>query len=75
MPAEVATSAIGIVEYWVERLVGYALRPQAMQALIDDVLSPPGVIAALRSGGINNVETSLRRLTALIAASPEFAVR
>ena len=35
----------------------------------------PGVIAAYRSGGIANVENALKRLTALIAASPEFAVR
>jgi hypothetical protein len=74
-PLEYAGSAIQIVEYWVGRMVGRVLRPAAMQALIDEALTPIGVVAAYRSGGINNIETALRRLTSLIAISPEFGVR
>jgi hypothetical protein len=63
------------VEYWVERMVGYALRPAAMAALIDDVASFGGAMAAYASGGALNIENALRRLVALIATSPEFGVR
>ncbi len=74
-PLEYAGSAIQIVEYWVGRMVGRTLRPAAMQALIDEALTPIGVLAAYRSAGINNIETALRRLTSLIAISPEFGMR
>lgn len=74
-PPELATSATGLVEFWVERLVGYALRPAAMNALVNEALTPIGVVAAYRSGGINNIETALRRMVGLIGASPEFALR
>jgi hypothetical protein len=74
-PVAFASSATLLVEYWVGRMVGHALRPAAMQALIDEALSPIGVVAAYRSGGITNIENALRRLTALIAISPEFGLR
>ena len=74
-PTAYANSAIQIVEYWVERMVGRVLRPAAMQALIDEALTPIGVVAAYRSGGIANIENALRRLTSLIAISPEFGMR
>lgn len=74
-PAEVTGSATLIADYWVDRLVGYALRPEGMSALAKDILGPIGVVAAYESGGITNIESSLRRLVALIGASPEFALR
>jgi uncharacterized protein (DUF1800 family) len=74
-PRELAGSATGLVEYWVGRMVGRSLRPAAMQALIDEALTPIGVVAAYRSGGIANIENALRRQAALIAASPEFGMR
>ncbi len=74
-PVEYATSAIQIVEYWVGRMVGRALRPAAMQALITEALTPIGVVAAYRSSGVANIENALRRLTSLIAISPEFGMR
>ncbi len=74
-PPDATASATTIVEYWVGRLVGYALRPAAMTALINDAAQPFGVIAAYRSGGIANIERALRRQVALIASSPEFGRR
>jgi uncharacterized protein (DUF1800 family) len=74
-PATTAKSAPQIVDYWVGRLVGYELRPEGMQALLDDMYAPFGVMAAYESGGILNIENALRRLAVLIATSPEFAVR
>jgi len=74
-PANVTGSAILIVEYWVGRMVGYTLRPDAMDALVADVMGPIGVLAAYRSHGITNIENALRRLAVLIATSPEFTVR
>ena len=74
-PSDVRSSPESVVEYWVGRMVGHALRPEGMKALIDDTLAPIGVMAAFRSGGITNIENSLRRLAVLIATSPEFALR
>ena len=74
-PKAVTGSAEQIVEYWVERMVGAALRPEGMKALIDDAHGPIGVLAAYKSSGITNIENALRRLAVLIATSPEFALR
>jgi uncharacterized protein (DUF1800 family) len=74
-PAAVSRSPTLLVEYWVERMIGYTLRPAAMTALIQDAASPTGALAAYASGGVLNIENALRRLTALIATSPEFGVR
>ena len=74
-PTSASASATQLVEYWVERMVGYTLRPAAMSALITDVAGPVGAIAAYASGGGTNIESALRRLVALIATSPEFGVR
>jgi uncharacterized protein (DUF1800 family) len=74
-PTAVTGSAAQIVEYWVGRMVGYSLPRTSMDALVKDVMTPPGVMAAYASGGITNIENALRRLALLIATSPEFAMR
>lgn len=74
-PAAITGSAIQIVEYWVGRMVGYSLPQASMDALVKDVMTSPGVMAAYASQGITNIENALRRLALLIATSPEFAVR
>ncbi len=74
-PKDITTSPEALVDYWVDRLVGYRLRPEGMQALIDDINGPIGLTAAFASGGIMNMESALRRFMAIIAASPEFAMR
>lgn len=74
-PKDITGSADQVVEYWVERMVGAALRPAGMKALIDDAHGPIGVMAAYKSSGITNIENALRRLAVLIATSPEFALR
>lgn len=74
-PKEAFASPETVIEHWVGRMVGHALRPEAMKVLIEDVLTPFGVMAAHRSGGIANIEKALRRLAVLIATSPEFALR
>jgi len=75
MPKAATATPESVVEFWVERMVGAALRPEAMKALIADTQGPIGVMAAYQSGGISNIENSLRRLAVLIATSPEFALR
>jgi len=74
-PKQVQGSAESIIEFWIERMVGYSLRREGMQALIDDAKGPIGIVAAYRSGGITNIENALRRVAVLIATSPEFALR
>ncbi len=74
-PSAITGSAIQIVEYWVGRMVGYSLPQASMDALVKDVMTSPGVMAAYASQGITNIENALRRLALLIATSPEFAMR
>lgn len=74
-PKNITASPEALADYWVGRLVGYRLRPEGMQALIDDINGPIGLTAAFASGGIMNMESALRRFTAIVAASPEFAMR
>lgn len=75
-PPEILASPSGVVEHWVGKMVGYALRPAGMKALIDDVQQEGrGFMAAYRSRGAKNIEDALRRLAVLIATSPEFALR
>lgn len=74
-PREVTGSATNIVEYWAGRLLGYAPRASAMNALVADAAQPFGAAAAFASGGLANAERALRRLTALIACSSEFGRR
>ena len=56
-------------------MVGYALRPAAMEALLADAAGPTGAVAALGGRDPLKAEVAMKRLTALIAAAPEFAVR
>ncbi len=72
---EIRESPEALADYWVGRLVGYRLRPEGMQALVDDINGVIGLTAAFRSGGIMNMESALRRFMAIIGASPEFAMR
>ncbi len=74
-PKSVQMSAESLIEFWVERMLGAALRPEGMRALIEDAKGPIGIVAAYRSGGITNIENALRRVAVLIATSPEFALR
>jgi len=74
-PEIMTGSAEQIVEYWVGRMIGYSLPPAAMNALVRDVNTSPGVMAAYASKGVMNIENALRRLALLIATSPEFAIR
>ncbi|MDX2141997.1 MAG: DUF1800 family protein, partial [Rhodospirillaceae bacterium] len=74
-PADVSRSPTALVEYWVGRMVGYALRPPAMNALIVDAASATGAMGAYASGGITNIENALKRLVALIGCSAEFGIR
>jgi len=74
MPADAAANADSLVDYWVGRMVGGPLRAAGMAALLDDVAAPTGAMNAMK-GGITDKEFALRRLVALIAASPEFAMR
>ena len=74
-PEELRGSPAGLVEHWVNRMVGYALRPAAMDALVADAGAPTGAVAALAGRDAQKAEAGMRRLSALIAAAPEFGQR
>jgi uncharacterized protein (DUF1800 family) len=74
-PRTAFDSAQALVEYWVGRMVGYRLRRSSMRALAGDEAEPWGSIAAYKTGGAANMENCLRRLVAMIASTPEFAMR
>ena len=74
-PVDAMNTATGIVEYWVERMVGYQLGAAAMNSLVADQASSVGVPAAVRSNAATHVEAAHRRLVSLIATSEEFSLR
>lgn len=81
-PPEVLSSPINVVDYWVGRMVGYALDLARMNALYSDQGGSSGVPAAGRSlttvnttSSTAKTETALRRLVSMIAGTYEFAYR
>jgi uncharacterized protein (DUF1800 family) len=75
-PTSANTTATGIVEYWVNRMVGYSLSTTAMSTLIADATtaSIPNLIKA-KTPNPTTIENAYRRLVGLIAQSPEFMYR
>jgi uncharacterized protein (DUF1800 family) len=74
-PASAAGSAIGVVDYWVGRMVGYKLGDVATTALTADQAGPQGVPAAFNTNKSKKMENAVRRLTSLIAATEAFTLR
>jgi uncharacterized protein (DUF1800 family) len=74
-PSTAESSATGIVEYWVERMVGYALRGAAMSALVYDQGFGYGVPSMMKKGTDAQQENAHRRLVSLIATAEEFTMR
>ncbi len=75
-PEGAASSATGVVEYWVGRMLGYALSPAAMNALIVDQAGIYGVPFQRNiPDNATNIELVYRRLVSLIATSEEFSFR
>ena len=60
--------------FWVGRMIGHALRPSGMSALIADASGVNGAFTAYETGDETKIEVALRRLVVLIAGSPEFGV-
>jgi uncharacterized protein (DUF1800 family) len=73
-PPSAMASATAVTEYWVGRLVGYALSSTAMNALIADQAGTSGVPAA-RFQSATVREQAHRRLVSLIATTEEFSYR
>jgi uncharacterized protein (DUF1800 family) len=73
-PASALPSATAVVEYWVGRMVGYALSPARMTALITDQAGVSGVPKA-RTQSTTVQEQAHRRLVSLIATTEEFSYR
>lgn len=75
-PASAADSAIGVVEYWVERMIGFEPSAAVMDTLIADQTGPYGVpYQRSIENNSENVELVYRRLVSLIAAAEEFTLR
>jgi uncharacterized protein (DUF1800 family) len=63
-----------IVDFWLDRLLGYRPDDATYAALVADARSPTGVGVRIKQAAAT-AETSLRRLVALIAASPAYMMR
>jgi len=75
-PDSAKASPTGLVEYWVERMIGFQVSSDAMTALISDQADSQGVLAALRkSSNALTVEGAYRRLAGLISTTSEFVYR
>jgi uncharacterized protein (DUF1800 family) len=75
MPTSYRSSPTLVVQYWVERMVGYTLSANSMTALINDQSGPAGVPAWRLSSSATSREQSYRRLVSLIATTEEFSYR
>ena len=69
------TSAFEILDFWIDRMVGYAISDDAYNALLTDITNPGGLIDVLASGGTGDKAWATDRLTALISTTDEFAYR
>jgi uncharacterized protein (DUF1800 family) len=74
-PTNMLSTANGIVEYWVGRMVGYQLNQSAMNSLIIDQAGANGIPAAVRTNNTTTIDNAHRRLVSLIATSEEFTLR
>ena len=76
-PSDAMTTATGIVEYWVNRMVGYQLSMPATQGLVSDQAGSNGVpaLARARTVSATALENAHRRLVSLIATTEEFSLR
>ncbi|TAL02665.1 MAG: DUF1800 domain-containing protein [Rhodospirillaceae bacterium] len=75
-PSSAASSATGVVEYWVGRMIGSAISSTSMNALVTDQSGPYGVPAYLQHAtSTENVENMYRRLVTLITQTAEYLYR
>ena len=74
-PSGAAASAIGVVDYWVGRMVGHQLADEATNALTADQAGPYGAPVAFKTNKPRKIENAVRRLTSLIATTEEFTLR
>ena len=80
-PIDAISSATGVVDYWVGRMVGYALDSSRMSSLYTDQATSSGVPAAAKATPtttnttLQRTETALRRLVSMIATTQDFTYR
>ncbi|MSO97615.1 MAG: DUF1800 domain-containing protein [Rhodospirillaceae bacterium] len=72
-PVEAQSSIVATVDYWVGRMVGYSLSPDAMKALYSYASNGAGFGSA--SGPWSPNESDLQNMVIAIAAAPEFVLR
>ncbi|MBL8644521.1 MAG: DUF1800 domain-containing protein [Rhodospirillaceae bacterium] len=72
-PPEALGSIIDTVDYWVGRIIGHALSPEAMQALY--TYANWGASYGFGGAPWNPDEQTLRNIAAAIAMAPEFVLR
>ena len=75
VPPVAQLSASAVVEYWVERMIGYTLAGNGINALVTDQAGSNGVPAMVRGGNATRIEQAHRRLVSLIATTEEFTLR
>lgn len=73
MPDEARASIVQTVDYWVGRIIGYALAPEAMQALYR--YAGWGAAYPFPGQAWDPDEATLRNLVCAISVAPEFALR
>lgn len=75
-PTSAKQNVTALVEYWVNRMVGYALSTAAMNALTSDsAIAAIPAMARTTTTNATTLENAYRRLVGLIAQSPEFMYR
>lgn len=74
-PLDIQDSPTQMVEYWLQRMIGFEPSAAVMNTLIDDSASNAGIMTGINFGTAENVENAFARLAALISTSEEFSFR
>jgi len=74
-PLDIQDSPTQMVEYWLQRMIGFEPSAAVMNTLIDDSASNAGIMTGINFGTAENVEHAFARLAALISTSEEFSFR
>lgn len=74
-PLDIQDSPTQMVEYWLQRMIGFEPSAAVINTLIDDSASGAGIMTGINFGTAENVEHAFARLAALISTSEEFSFR
>jgi uncharacterized protein (DUF1800 family) len=75
-PTYAVADVTSLIQYWVGRMVGYALSTDGMNGLFQDQVTTSGIVAMTSNrASATTLENAYRRFVGMISQSPEFMYR